>query len=246
MNAEPVNYQVDGCAMRSQLFIHGSGAGPRPGLLVFPEAFGLGAHALQRAERLAALGYAVLACDIHGDAAVHDDFETVIALIGGLRSDPKRIAARAAAGLEALAGRPEVDPTCIAAIGYCFGGTMALELARAGGAVAAVVGFHSGLAPAGPNAAPGFSAKVLVCLGSDDPSIDRAQRTAFEDEMRAAGADWQINLYGGVVHSFTNPDADARGNTDFARYDAKADAGSWAAMLQFLDASFAHRNADPA
>ena len=115
---------------------------------------------------------------------------------------------------------------------------MALELARSGANIAGIVGFHSGLATAAPKDAKNILGKVLVCIGADDPGIDAAERAAFEDEMRAGGVDWQMNVYGGVVHSFTNPAADAMGNPDFLRYDAKADARSWSEMRAFFDEIF--------
>ena len=213
-------------------------SGRAPASWSFPEAFGLGAHAIDRARRLAERGYVTLACDLHGESVVHDDFPTVMQLMGALQADPAKLQARVVAAFDALTARSEVDGTRIAAIGYCFGGTMALELARGGADIAGVVGFHSGLAPVGPAAQGGFAPKVLVCLGADDPSIGADVRNAFEAEMRGANVDWQMHVYGGVVHSFTNPEADSRGAPDFARYDATADARSWMAMIQFLDETF--------
>ncbi len=239
MHREILSYQADGLSMKSELFVAEAGASGRPGILVFPEAFGLGEHARARAERLAGLGFVALACDLHGGATVHDDLDTARGLIGALRADPLRTRARAKGGLDALLGRPEVDPARIAAIGYCFGGTMALELARSGADIAGVVGFHSGLATEAPQDAKHIRGRVLVCIGADDPGIDPAQRQAFEEEMRAGNVDWQMSLYGGVVHSFTNPAADRLGRPDFARYDAKADRRSWTEMMNLFDEIFA-------
>jgi dienelactone hydrolase len=242
MSSEILTYEADGLTMHSHLYMDEAYSGPRPGILVFPEAFGLGKHAKSRAERLAGLGYAAIACDLHGNGKTVDNLEAVMALIGPLRNDPHRTRARAMGGLEALLSRPNVDPARIAAIGYCFGGTMALELARGGAAIAGAVGFHSGLATAAPDDARQIKGKVLVCIGADDPSIDFGQRQAFEEEMRNAKVDWQMNLYGGVVHSFTNPEADAIGRPEFIRYDAKADARSWAEMLAFFAEIFAAKD----
>lgn len=239
IQTEIVTYEADGLRMRGQIYVDQTRAGKRPGVLVFPEAFGLGEHAKLRAQRLAALGYIALACDLHGEGEVYDDLDTVMKLIAPLREAPARMSARAAGGLDALRCRLEVDATRIAAIGYCLGGTMALELARGGYDIAGIVGFHSGLATARPDAAKNIKGRILVCLGADDPGIDPAQRAAFENEMRRAGVDWQMHLFGGVVHSFTNPQADARGRPDFFRYDAMADARSWASMLRFFDEIFA-------
>jgi len=239
MRSEVLTYEADGLAMRSHLYFEAGVSGKRPGVLVFPEAFGLGEHAKSRAQRLAGLGYIALACDLHGNGEVLADLPTVMGLLAPLRENPSRIRARSEGGLNALLARPEVDPAHIAAIGFCFGGTMALELARGGADIAGVVGFHSGLATVAPGDAHQIKGKVLVCLGADDPGIDAAQRAAFEEEMRAGKVDWQMNLYGGVVHSFTNPAADAMGMPEFARYDPQADARSWAEMRAFFGEIFA-------
>lgn len=231
---ETLRYDADGLAMAGELFLPTAHASrPRPGVLVFPDASGLNAQARERARRLADLGYAALACDLHGDGTCMADFAAAVAVVRALRTTPARVRARAGGALAALAARPEVDAARVAAIGFCFGGTMALELARAG-ALAAAVGFHSGLAALDPDAPADVRARVLVCIGADDPGIPPAQRAAFEAEMTAARADWQLHLYGGVVHSFTDRAADRLGRPEVARYDAAADARSWAAMRLLL------------
>lgn len=238
MRTEILTYEADGLNMHGVLYIEAASSGPRPGILVFPEAFGLGEHAKSRAERLAGLGYAALACDLHGEAKMIHDMPEVMGILGALRQAPEKIRARAAGGLNALLARPEVDATRIAAIGYCFGGTMAFELARSGADIVGAVGFHAGLATAAPEDAQNIKGKILACIGADDPGVDASQREAFEQEMRAAKVDWQLHVYGGVVHSFTNPAADAMGRPEFSRYDAKADARSWASLLAFLGEVF--------
>ena len=238
MHSEILEYEADGLAMRSHFFADDRQSGPRPGILVFPEAFGLGEHAISRAQRLTELGYAALAADLHGEGRVYDDLEQVRSMLAPLREDPIRTRARARGALDALLARPEVDAARVGAIGFCFGGTIALELARSGADVAAIVGFHSGLATARPEDARNIKGKVLVCLGADDPGIPPEQRAAFEQEMRDGAADWQMHLYGGVVHSFTNPGADRLGRPEFARYDPRADARSWASMRAHFDEAF--------
>jgi dienelactone hydrolase len=237
MQTRKVTYQADGLSMDSQLFYEPAAA-RKPGVLVFPEAFGLGEHALSRASRLAGLGYVALACDLHGGREVIRDMNQVMAILGSLRGDVSRIRARAQGGLDALTACPEVDPDRIAAIGFCFGGTVALELARSGAHIAGVVGFHSGLATATPQDAKNIKAKVLVCIGADDPGIPPDQRRAFEEEMRAGKVDWQMTVFGGVVHGFTNPEADSMGRPERVRYDAKADARSWQQMCAFFNEVF--------
>ena len=239
MHSQSVKYQADGLDMDSELFYE-PGAGPRPGVLVFPEIFGLGQHALSRARELCSLGFVALACDLHGARRVFDDknADEVMTLMQPIRKDVARIRSRAQGALTALSARAEVDPARIAAIGFCFGGTVALELARSGAPIAGVVGFHSGLATVAPQDARNIRAKILVCIGADDPGIPSEQRAAFEQEMRAAQVDWQLALYGGVVHSFTNPEADRRGRPQFQRYDARADARSWQQMRAFFEEIF--------
>lgn len=239
MHDETVSYQADGLSMKGRLFFEPQ-ASPRAGVLVFPEAFGLSEHAISRAQRLASLGYVALACDLHGDARLIDDLDEAIGLLTPLFSDPARTRARAGAALEALAARPEADPARVAAIGFCFGGTMALELARSGAEIKAVVGFHSGLATHAPKTdAKAIKGRVLVCIGADDPMIPADQRAIFEDEMREAGVDWQMHLYGNTVHSFTNQGAAKRAMPDALRYSAEADERSWASMQELFSETLA-------
>ncbi|MEJ0028384.1 MAG: dienelactone hydrolase family protein [Rhizomicrobium sp.] len=239
MTRETLTYQADGLTMRSELFFEPGGA-PRPGVLVFPEAYGLNRHALERAERLATLGYAALACDLHGDALVVEDLGVSIGMLDALYADPSKTRARAGGGLRALAARPEVDAARIGAIGFCFGGTMGLELARSGAAIKAVVGFHSGLATVAPKTdAKAIKARILVCIGGDDPFIPPEQRATFESEMRDGGVDWQMNVYGNTVHSFTNPTAANAKRPDAVRYNADTDRRSWKAMQDLFAEAFA-------
>ncbi len=239
MHHETLTYQADGLTMRSQLFFEPDPA-PRPGVLVFPEAFGLGEHAISRAELLAGMGYVALACDLHGEGRVVAGLEEAIGLLKPLFEAPERTRARAGGGLQALTARAEVDAGRVASIGFCFGGTMSLELARAGAALKAVVGFHSGLGTAAPKPAPGtVKPRILVCIGGDDPMIPPEQRGAFETEMRDAGADWQMHVYGGTVHSFTNKQADKANMPNAVRYSPQADAESWAAMQRLFSEALA-------
>lgn len=232
MQSEALTYRGDGLTLEGRLFLP-AGPGTYPGVLVFPEAFGIGPLAMERAGRLAELGFAVLACDLHGGGRYIADLGEAMAAVQPLFDDPLRTRARAVAAFEVLAARPEVDAGRIAAIGHCF--PMPLELARSGAQVKATVGFHINLATRLP-AEPGvMHGSVLVCVGSDDPFITAAHRAGFEVEMRAAGADWQLQVYGNTVHSFTNPDADRQHRPDAIRYSAAADRQSWRAMLSLFD-----------
>jgi dienelactone hydrolase len=136
-----------------------------------------------------------------------------------------------------LAGRPEVDPARLAAVGFCQGGIVALELARAGAPIRAAIGFHPGLKRPTSSADGHITAKVLMMIGDADPVVPVEDRVAFARDMDAVGADWQLHLYGGVGHSFTNPDVDALGYPGF-RYDKRAARRSWATMQALLDEVF--------
>lgn len=239
MAHEILTYEADGLTMRSQLFFEPSES-PRPGILVFPEAFGLSEHAIGRAKRLSEMGFVALACDLHGEGRMVDDLQEAIGLLQPLFADPSRTRARAGAGLAALTRRTEVDTSRVASIGFCFGGTMSLELARSGADIKAVVGFHSGLGTQAPKSdAKAIRARILVCIGADDPMIPAEQRAEFEAEMRDAGIDWQMHVYGKTVHSFTNQEAAKRGMPDAIRYSPESDARSWAAMQELFSETLA-------
>lgn len=212
--------------------------GPAPGVVVFSDIFGLGDHARERALRLAERGNVVLAADLHGDGRILA-VEPAMEELARFHKDSEIPCRRGEAALAALTASSRVDAARIAAIGFCYGGTLALELARRGAQLNAVVGFHSGLATSNPHGAALIRGKVLACIGSEDPAVPAAQRAAFEAEMRAAGVDWQLHLYGGVYHTFTDWRSDGWGRPEFARYDAAADRRSWGAMCTLLDEVFA-------
>jgi dienelactone hydrolase len=237
MNIESVAYEADGLQMVGHLAWTRST--PQPGVLLFPDAGGLGPHAKARAERIAAeFGFVAMACDLYGQREVISDFTEVMERLQPLRMNAQKVRARSVNALTALAARPEVDSARLAAIGFCFGGTMAYELALSGADLKAVVGFHSGLNVTSPGDAKQIRAKVLALLGADDPSITSVERSAFEAMLRAGNVDWQITCYGGVVHAFTNEHADKIGRPAFARYDASADARSWKQMSDLFHEVF--------
>jgi dienelactone hydrolase len=155
--------------------------------------------------------------------------------LGPLMADAERTRAIARAGLDVLLAQPHVDATRVAAIGFCFGGAMALELARTGADLKAVVGFHPGLSRLRPEDSKNITGSVLMCVGTADPFVSADDRRAFEAEMVDAGVrDWQLLLFGGVGHTFTNPLVDQLGMPGLG-YDANADRRSWAAMLALFD-----------
>jgi dienelactone hydrolase len=210
-------------------------SGKRPGVLVMPEAFGLGDHARQSADRLAALGYVALAGDPYGNGFLAKDLQEAMGVAMPLRDDPVKFRQRARVALDTLAALPQVDASRLAMIGYCMGGSFCLELARDGAPLKGVVSFHGALETKRP-AQPGqVKAKVLVCHGADDPLVPPAAVSTFTEEMAKAGADWQFISYGGTVHSFTNP---AAGGMPGLAYNAQSDKRSWQAMRAFFDEIF--------
>jgi dienelactone hydrolase len=227
-----IEYEVDGVALIGHLAV-GDGDGPRPGILVAHEGPGLDVHAREVADRLAGLGYAAFALDYIGGGKPLP-MDQVMGRLGPLMGDPDATRALARAGLDVLTAQPEVDASRIAAMGFCFGGTLVLELARSGADVRATIGFHSGLATARPEDASNIRGVVLVCIGTEDPIIPPDQRAAFEAEMRAGGVDWRMELYGGAAHSFTNPAASERAMPGIA-YHEPSDRRSWASLLACLE-----------
>jgi dienelactone hydrolase len=201
--------------------------------LVVHEANGIGRNVRRRAAMLADLGYIAFVADLYGGGRGFSGDEAVRRM-DALRADPAAFRARVAAGLARLLEIDGVDPARVAAIGYCFGGMAVLELARAGADLAAVVSFHGLLGSPAP-ARPGeVKAKILACSGALDPLVPPDDLAAFQREMAAAGADWQLIVYGRALHSFTNPNVRGMGDPRMD-HDPSADRQSWAAALRFLD-----------
>jgi dienelactone hydrolase len=210
MRASDVRYVVDGVTMIGRLTLP-EGVGKRPAVLIAHEGNGLDDYQKRRADRVAELGYVAFALDYWGGGKPLEDRDDMMARIAGLRESPERTRAVAAAGLDVLLAEPRTDASKVAAIGYCFGGTLVLELARTGADLKAVVGFHPGLFTTRPEDSTRIVGKVLVCVGAEDPFIPLKDRLAFQQEMRAARVDWRMHVYGGAVHSFTHPGADRLG-----------------------------------
>jgi dienelactone hydrolase len=213
-----------------------AGPGPHPGVLVMHSAHGLGEQVRERALRLAAAGYAALATDMYGEGRYFDDPKGCGPLFAALQAEPQRLRGRVLAGFEALRGLAQVDPARIGAIGFCFGGQCVLELARSGADVKGVVSFHGLLKSELPARPAAVKAKMLALTGAKDPYAPLGDVAAFQAEMTAAGADWQLTVYGDGWHSFTDPDA-AKHQTPGARYDPLIDRLSWAQATAFLEAT---------
>ena len=234
VHTERVEYFDGDVALQGYLAYDDASAERRPGVLLIHEWWGLTEHPQERAERLAKEGYVAFALDMYGKGVVTRDPAEAGKLARAFYTDPDLARSRAAAGLETLRNHPLCDGSRVAVLGFCFGGSMALELARSGADVRGAISFHGGLSTQRPAGKSVVKASVLVLHGADDPMVKPDQVQGFIDEMRAAGVDWQLVQYGGAVHSFTNPaagDDPSRGSA----YNADADRRSWEALLSFLD-----------
>ena len=207
--------------------------GKRPGVLVVHEWWGMNQHARNQARRLAEAGYVGFALDMYGKGRVTTHPQEAQAFAAEATKDPAVMAARFNAALEQLKHDPHVDSTRIAAIGYCFGGAVVLGMARSGADLAAVVTFHGALATQSPAQPDKVKARVLVLAGGADPFVPPDQVEAFKREMQAAGARYEVVVYPGAKHGFTNPDAAQYGMSQLA-YNAEADRESWAAMRKLF------------
>lgn len=228
-------YVHEGVQLHGELYRPAGNANGRS-VLVVHEADGIGGNVRRHSRMLADRGYLVLAADMHGDGRVLEG-EAMEAALKRFRSDPDHLRGRVRAGYDALAAIAGASRDGIAAIGYCFGGFAVLELARSGAPVRAVASFHGLLTTARPAAAASLISRIAVFTGARDPLVPPEHVSAFQAEMMQADADWQMNIYGRALHSFTNMAVAALDDPRMA-YDREADEASWAAMLRFLDATF--------
>ncbi|MGH7997837.1 MAG: dienelactone hydrolase family protein [Opitutaceae bacterium] len=235
----PVAYRDGGVELEGYLAYDEAVAarGKAPGVLVFPEWWGLNDYAKSRARQIAQLGYVAFAVDMYGKGVVTTDAKRAGALAGPFYGTPL-MASRARAGLDSLLAADLVDPMRVAAIGYCFGGSAALALAFSGAPLVGVVSFHGGLHAPAPEAASRTRAKLLICHGALDPFETKSDLDAFLAALNQGGYDYQFIEYSGAVHAFTNPDADRlarmNGLEGKIAYNAEADRRSWALMRSFL------------
>lgn len=221
-----VAYAHDGTELEGYLAYDSAADGLRPGILIVHDWNGVGDTVRMRAQMLARLGYVAFAADIYG-RGIRPQGQDASALAGEYYRNLPLLRARVTAGLDELAANPAVDPTRLVVIGYCFGGTAALEFARTGTEVRGVVSLHGGLITHDPSDADAIRAKLLVLTGGVDPVVPDAALAAFQDELRAVPAiDWQVTSYSGAPHAFTVPGQNFR---------PVADARAWRAMLAFFD-----------
>lgn len=232
-----VEYKHDGAVLEGYLAYQDSNKRKRPGVLVVHAFNGLGSFVKKRTERLAELGYVAFALDMYGKGVRPTSFEAAAAEARKYMANRQLLRARANAGLEVLRSHQLSDARRMATISYCFGGATVLELARSGADLAGVVSFHGTLDTPNPDDAKNIRGKLLVLHGADDPFVPTSQVAAFQEEMRKAGVDWQMIIYGGAVHAFTDPAA-GYDKSKGAAFDEKADKRAWQAMKQFFDEIF--------
>ena len=233
MNTQAIAYRDGDTELTGQLTWDADRGGKRPGILVVHGGAGLDSHAKGRANRLAKLGFVTFACDMYGNG-VAGNRERVMATLTELRDDTAKLCRRACAGIDVLLSHPQVDGR-VAAVGYCFGGMVALELARSGADIAGAVSIHGSLTTHRQRQSGAIKAKILVCHGALDPHVPLTQVNAFVQEMNEASADWQLIVYGGAMHGFTHETGPVMPGV---AYDATADARSASAMQGFLSELF--------
>lgn len=235
VKSETVEYKDGETQLRGYLYWDDAVEGKRPGVLVVHEWWGLDDYARQRAEKLAALGYIAFATDMYGVGQVTEHAQQAGEWAAQISANLDAWRARAELGLAQLAKHPKVDPTRLAAIGYCFGGSTVMQMAYGGADLRGIVSFHGSLPLA--KETPHIQAQILVAHGADDLFVDAEHLDKFIQGLKDAGAKWQVNIYSGAKHSFTNPDAGSHG-MDALAYDATADRRSWAAMQRFFEEIF--------
>jgi dienelactone hydrolase len=233
IHTEKVEYKQGDVVLEGFLAYDDSTQAKRPGVLVVHQWKGLTEHEMNRAKMLAKLGYVAFAADIYGKGIRPSDPKAAGKEAGKYKNDRNLLRARVKAGLDTLEKNPLTDPKRVAAIGYCFGGTTVIELARSGANIAGVVSFHGGLDSPNPEDGKNIKCKVLALQGADDPFVPAKDIAAFEDELRQAKVDWQFVKYGGAVHSFTEVGLKP-GMMKGAEYNEKADRRSWEDMKQFF------------
>lgn len=237
--AKPVDYTIGDAAYRGQLVYDDAVKTLRPGLVMVPNWYGVNAAAIEKAKRLAGKDYVIFLADMYGRDLRPADDAAAGAAVKPLYADRALMRARIKAGLDQLkrqAASAPIDPKRLAAIGFCFGGSAVLDLARSGADVAAVVSFHGNLSTDDPALARNIRASVLAMNGADDTGTMPAA-PAFEDEMRGSRADWEFVVFGGAVHCFTEIDQHSPG----CKYDAKVAKRSYKLMHDWLDEAFAAR-----
>ena len=236
---EPVTYKDGDTTMKGFVVYDDAVKGKRPGIIVVHEWWGITKHVHGEARKLAAQGYTAFIADMYGDGKTADNPKDAGALSGSVMKNPAVMESRFKAARDQLVKQASVNPQQIGAVGYCFGGAVVVNMARAGADLAAVAGYHASLGLNTPAPAPGtVKAKILILNGADDPFVKREQYDALKKDFDAAKADYRIVEYPGAVHAFTNPEATELGKKFNLpiRYDAKVDEEAKAEATKFFAA----------
>jgi len=228
-----ITYTYDGVTFKGHLAWDDAATGKRPGVLVCHEWWGLNDYARKRAEKLAALGYVAFACDMYGEGKTTEHPKEAGQMATAVRKNLKMWQGRARAALKVLLDQSNVDGGKVAAIGYCFGGSTALQLAYTGADLSAVVTFHAALPEPTPEQAKAIKPKILICHGAADPFVPEEAAKKLRDAFESAKVDYEMNYYGGAQHSFTVRDI-ARANVKGLAYNAEADRRSWHDMMHLF------------
>jgi len=237
IQAKTVEYKCNDVILEGYLAYNDALKERAPGVLIVHEWRGIGEYEKMRAEEIASLGYVALVIDIYGKGIRPKDDQEAAKQTAFYRANRPLMRQRALAGLNEIRKLNFVDPARIAIMGYCFGGTVSLELARSGADLKGAVSFHGSLETPFPQETKNLKAKILVLHGADDPTVPAEQISTFMNEMRSAKADWQMVYYGNAVHRFSNPGAGKNSASGFA-YNHEADMRSWEAMKSFFKEIF--------
>ena len=233
IKTKTIEYKDGDTVLTGLLAWDDAASGKRPGVLVVHEWWGLNDYAKSRAEKLAAEGYVAFALDMYGDGKVTNHPDQAGAWMKEITANAEDWTRRAQLGLDILKSQDQVAGGSLAAIGYCFGGSTVMQMAYAGVDLKAVASFHGSLPPA-PESATSVQPRVFVAHGRDDAFIPKERVLAFQDGLDRVGATWDMTIYSGTRHGFTNPDAASYG-LDNLQYNARADKESWAAMLMMFE-----------
>lgn len=236
VQTKEIEYQDGDTKLTGVLAWDDAAEGKRPGILVVHEWWGLNDYAKSRAKQLAEEGYVAFALDMYGDEKVTEHPSQASEWSKQITANIDAWTSRAKAGLDVLKAQDEVDAGEIAAIGYCFGGATVMQMAYAGADLKAVVSFHGSLPPA-PEGVTEVGPRVLVAHGREDSFVPTERIAEFQESLDGANADWEMTIYSGARHSFTNPDAGSYG-IDGLAHDETADKRSWAAMMRLFEEVF--------
>jgi len=238
VKTETIEYKDGDTPLKGYLAYDDAIEGKRPGVIVVHAWWGLNDYAKKRAEMLAELGYVAFALDMYGDDKVTEHAPEASGWMKQITAHVDAWQRRALAGLDVLRAQERVDGDKLAAIGYCFGGATVMQMAYSGADLDGVASFHGSLPPATEDQQKNIKASILVAHGDADAFVPPERVAAFKSALAASGADWEMVIYGGARHAFTNPDAGSYG-IDNLKYDPEADVRSWALLQSFLQEVFA-------